>query len=427
VSKFIILCLLGSLVAGGAYIWLNFGDQLLRTEVRVASVEVRLPGTADSVLQAQGYLKSRTQAAIGAKVAGRVSNVFVEEGQTVAKDFILAELEHKDMDRLLDAMRRTVAAMKAGVDAMEASIDKAKLELSEAETNRDQDRRDWDRAEQLLPKKGISPSDHEKAKSKLAASDDRCKSLEAAVRLAHARLEEARARQGEAEDHILETEEQRENYLVKAPFPGTVISKEAEVGESIMPGGMGAASGRGSVITLANLLNLEVETDVKEDYVSRVTKGQKVTVSVDGVPDRRFTGLVRTIIPMGDRAKGTVKVKVHLEDDEVKEVNDLDSEPPKITLFPEMAATVHFMGEGKSAQGGKVDPQIYAPADTIKKDSGGEFVWQVVNEKLKRVSVETGESRDGRVFIQRGLKGGEQVVVNPPANLKEDQSVKIVQ
>ena len=197
------------------------------------------------------------------------------------------------------------------------------------------------------------------------------------------------------------------------------------MGESITPGGMGAASGRGSVVTLANLLNLEVETDVKEDYVGRVKDKQKVHVAVDGVPDRGFTGEVRTIIPMGDRAKGTVKVKVTLNSEEVKEVNDPIAK--KFTLFPEMAATVHFLSEGKEAQGGKVDPQVYAPADAIKKDDNGEFVWQVVNEKVKRVSVETAGSREGRVFIQRGLKGGEQVVINPPATLKEDQSVKVVQ
>jgi RND family efflux transporter MFP subunit len=424
-GKIVMLCLLLALVAAGAYAWINYGEMFLRAEVRVASVEVRPPGVADSVLQAQGYLKSRTQAAIGAKVAGRVSNVFVEEGQTVPKDFVLAELEHRDVDRLLDAMRRSVDAMKASVDAMAASLEKSELELSEAKRTFEQDRRDWDRAEQLLPKKGISAADHEKTKSKWEASNDRCKSLEAAVRLANARLEEAKARQAEAEDRIRETEEQRENYLVKSPFPGTVISKEAEVGESIMPGGMGAASGRGSVVTLANLLNLEVETDVKEDYVGRVRVGQQVNVSVDGVPDRRFTGTVRTIIPMGDRAKGTVKVKVKLSENEVREVNDLNAQ--RFTLFPEMAATVHFMSEGKEAYGGKVEPQIYAPADAIRKDDNGEFVWQVVNQRVKRVSVETGDSRDGRVFIQRGLKGGEQVVINAPTSLKEDLPIKVVQ
>lgn len=445
-SKFIILCLLGGLVAAGAYVWINFGDQLLRTEVRVATVEVRLPGVADSVLAAQGYLKSHTQAAIGAKVAGRVSKIYVEEGMPVEpsddppncadEKGILAELEHQDMDRLWDAMTASLRAMDASLEAMKVSIVKSEAERDEAKSTLDQDERDLARAEQLFRGKGISAAAYEQAQSKHRASRDRWKSLVAAVDLAEARMREATARKDEAAARIKETEQQRENFIIRAPprpkeekdnpnFKWTVISKEAEVGESITPGGMGAASGRGSVVTLANLLNLEVETDVKEDYVGRVKDKQKVQVAVDGVPNRRFTGEVRTIIPMGDRAKGTVKVKVTLNTDEVKEVNDPIAK--KFTLFPEMAATVHFLSEGKEAQGGKVDPQIYAPADAIKKDDNGEFVWQVVNEKVKRVSVETGDSREGRVFIQRGLKGGEQVVVNPPASLKEDVLVKVAQ
>ena len=126
-----------------------------------------------------------------------------------------------------------------------------------------------------------------------------------------------RTRICESHARFHEAEQQRQNLIVRAPFPGIVISKEAEEGESIMPGGMGAASGRGSVVTLADLLHLEVETDVKEDYVSRVKKDQPVSISVDAVPNRRFGGRVRTIIPMGDRAKGTVKVKVRLNEDEV--------------------------------------------------------------------------------------------------------------
>jgi multidrug efflux pump subunit AcrA (membrane-fusion protein) len=435
VSKFIILILLGALVATGVYVWINFGEQLLRTEVRVASVEVRLPGEADSMLKAQGYLKSRTQAAIGAKVAGRVSKIYVEEGESVFPGAKLAELEHDDMEALLRAMDASLKAMNASLDSMLVSVEKSERELDEAKTNLDQDQRDLERAVQLLSKNAISAADREKAESKRRASNDRYRSLEAAVKLAKTRLTESEARQLESEARKEETKKQIENFIVKAPplpegadpdkFQWTVISKEAEVGESITPGGMGASSGRGSVVTLANLLNLEVETDVKEDYVARVRERQQVTVAVDGVPDRRFTGTVRTIIPMGDRAKGTVKVKVKLNDDEVKDVNDLVAK--RFTLFPEMAATVHFLSEGKEAQGGKVDPQVYAPVAAVQKDDNGEFVWHVVGEKVKRISVESGESREGRVLIQRGLKGGEQVVINPAATLKEDQSVKVVQ
>jgi multidrug efflux pump subunit AcrA (membrane-fusion protein) len=424
-----------ALAAGGAYAWTQFGDRLLRPEVRVAAVEVRVPGTADSVLAAQGYLKSRTQAAIGAKVAGRVSKIYVEEGESVRPRDALAELEHEDMKALLEAMDASLKAMNASMEAMRVSIVKAEAEKAEAKTQLDQDERDLVRAEQLFRGKGLSSAELERAQSKRQASADRYRSLEASLDLAEARLVEADARQVEAEARKRETQEQIQSFIVLAPplpegadpdtFRWTVISKEAEVGESITPGGMGAASGRGSVVTLANLLNLEVETDVKEDYVGRVRVGQHVNISVDGVKDRSFTGTVRTIIPMGDRAKGTVKVKVKLTADEVQEVNDLAAK--RFMLFPEMAATANFLTEGKEAHGGKVDPQLFVPADSVKHDESGAFVWQVVNERITRTSIEIGDTRDGRILVMSGLKGSDQIVVRPPETLKADQLVKVIQ
>lgn len=423
------------ILAAAAFAWKQFGEQLMRQEVRVASIEARVAGVSDSVLAAQGYLKSRTQAAIGAKVAGRVSKIYVEEGESVRPRDPLAELEHEDMKALLQAMDASLSAMTASLNAERVSITKADAELAEAKTTLAQDERDLARAEQLLRGKGISAAEYEKAQSKRQASVDRHRSLEASLDLAKAKLAEADARMLEAQARKLETHEQIQNFIVSAPplpdgadpehFRWTVISKEAEVGESITPGGMGTASGRGSVVTLANLLNLEVETDVKEDFVGRVRVGQQVHVAVDGVKDRRFTGTVRTIIPMGDRAKGTVKVKVKLTDSEVEEVNDLEGK--RFTLFPEMAATAHFLSEGKEAQGGKVEAQIYAPADSVRKDDGGSFVWTVQNGRVKRTRIEIGDATDSRVLIQRGLKGGDTVVVNPPSSLKDDQLVKVIQ
>lgn len=453
-GKLIILCVLGALAGGGAYTWVNYGDQLLRTEVRVASVEVRVPGSGDSVRDAIGYLKSRTQAAIGAKVAGRVSKIYVDEGWPVDPSDekpepmpidpsdekppkgVLALLEHQDMDRLIEAMKASLDALEESLEAMKLSIEKSERERDEARTTLDQDERDLARAKQLFERKGSSAADYERAESKRLASLDRWKSLDIAVKLAEARMREARARRDEANLRIEETKQQRENFIIRAPpkpkeardnpdFTWTVISKEAEVGESITPGGMGAASGRGSVVTLADLLNLEVEADVKEDYVGDIRVGQQVNVAVDAVPDRRFSGTVRTIIPMGDRAKGTVKVKVKLAPAEVKEVNDPVDR--RFTLFPEMAATVHFLREGSEAHGGKVEPQVFAPADAIQQDNDAKFVWQVVDARLKRIAVETGDTHNGRVLIERGLKGGEQVVINPSASLKEDMTVKVVQ
>jgi RND family efflux transporter MFP subunit len=415
---------LAVLIAGGCA-WLLYGGELTRPQVQVALVEARAPGAGDSVLSAQGYLKSEKQAAVGAKVAGRVLKVYVREGQAVGQNHVIAELEHADIDQTLEAMDASRNAADASREAMRLSLDKAKAELAEVESMFQQDERDFARVDQLFKTGQVSDAEHEQAESKRRGSRSRRDSMTAAVAICQARLQEAGARCREAQARYRETEQQRRNLFVHAPFHGIVISKEAEEGESIMPGGMGAASGRGSVVTLADLLHLEVETDVKEDYLGRVKRDQAVSVAVDAVPNRRFGGRVRTIIPMGDRAKGTVKVKVQINAEEVKEVNDPETET--FTLFPEMAATVHFLGEGKTSSSGPVVPLITAPAAAVQADGNTKYVWKVVDERVQRVTIEAEEAKNGRVLVRRGLKGGERLVIEPPANLRDEMRVRVKQ
>jgi len=155
-----------------------------------------------------------------------------------------------------------------------------------------------------------------------------------------------------AEARLKEAEQLRENMFIRAPFDGTVISKDAEVGESILPGGMGEASGRGSAVTIADLENLEVDCDVKEDYINRVQSDQQAEVAVDAVPGKRYRGLVRKVIPMGDRARATIKVKV--------KIIDVD---PK--LFPDMSCTVYFLPESKESDLADDASRTFCPSDAI--------------------------------------------------------------
>jgi HlyD family secretion protein len=322
-------------------------------------------------------------------------------------------------------MKASLEAQDASLEAMRVSLDKSKAELAEMESTTAQDERDLARAAKLYRGKTNSLAEYEAAESKRTASVSRRNAMAAAVAISSARLREAEALHRQSQARFRETGQQRENMYVRAPFAGIVISKEAEEGESIMTGGMGAASGRGSVVTLADLLHLEVETDVKEDYVSRVKKGQTVSVAVAAVPNSRFRGSVRTIIPMGDRAKGTVKVKIRLDVDEVRKVNNPQTQT--FTLFPEMAATVHFQGEGKPVDSGPVTPQIFVPAAAVQSDASGKFVWLCVGDQVKRRSIETGESNGGRTQVLRGLTTGERVVTKPPQDLREDLLVKVAQ
>jgi len=165
-------------------------------------------------------------------------------------------------------------------------------------------------------------------------------------------------------------------------------------------------------VTIADLEHLEVDCDVKEDYISRIKNGQATEVAVDAVPDRRYHGKVRKIIPMGDRARATIKVKV--------EIMDVDER-----LFPDMSATVYFLPDETKETTEPEKRRVFCDNDAIKKDDSGSFVWIVDDEdRVKRQDVKTGPVRDSRTEIIEGLKGDERVII-PPAGIKSGQLVKI--
>ncbi len=358
-----------------------------KPEVRIAIVSLEKGRSADALVVATGYLESRRQARIGARATGRIEIVNVEEGSRVSANDILAVLEHADLDASLSAVKATAA--------------RSRSELLEQDVEIARSRKDLDRAEKAIASKSMTPADYDAARFNHDAAVARKASMEAALALAEARVEEA--------------EQLRENMFVRAPFAGTVISKDAELGESIMPGGMGEASGRGSVVTIADLDHLEVDCDVKEDYISRVKEGQLAEVAVDAVPDFRFKGRVRKIIPMGDRARATVKVRV--------EILDADGR-----LFPEMSSTVYFLSEESDASTKQDQVRIFCPADSIVSADGSSFVWQVTSQdRTQKTAVTAGESRDGRTEILSGLSGGEKIIVKPDKELRDDMLVKTMQ
>lgn len=348
-----------------------------RPEVRTERVVIEQGRSADALVVATGYLESRRQAKIGARAPGRIEVVNVEEGSRVAEDEVLAVLEHADLDASLAATR--------------ATRNRARAELAEQDVLIEQKQRALRRAEELQPSGSITEAEFDTAKFEYDSAVARKASLQAAIELAEARVREA--------------EQLKENMFIRAPFDGTVISKDAEVGESIMPGGMGEASGRGSVVTIADLEHLEVDCDVKEDYISRVESQQSVEVAVDAVPGRRYQGRVRKIIPMGDRARATVKVKV--------EILDADER-----LFPEMSATVYFLSDASSQADESTEPRLFVPADSVVRNDAIEHVWVVDDdERIRLVPITAGTTRDGRTEILDGLDGSETVVVAPADSL----------
>ena len=379
--------LIGGAAAAGFW---TFKDRLFPLPVvKTDSVRIMTLGQAQTELTATGYLESRWQAAVGAKVPGRIANIPVEEGSAVKAGDLLAELEHSDLDAML-ASRKVAVAL-------------AEAEQAEAEFNVQQAERDWARERDIFQRKASTRSVLEQAETDYHAA-------EAVMRARIAAVEAAQSA-------VLEADEAIRNMFIYAPFDGTVVTKDAEKGESIMPGGMGASSGRGSVITLAKLDELEVDTDVKEDYLSQLRKGQPAQVVVDAAPDRRYKGRLREIIPMGDRTRGIVKVKVSILD-------------PDDRLFPELSATVHFLpdqrDDGEANQALKKG--VFLPAAAVQRAGDGSFAWVLENDRVRQVTViVAGKPHEGLVPVTGGVSGGERVVIDPPPELKDGDQVTTVE
>jgi RND family efflux transporter MFP subunit len=357
-----------------------------RTEVRLKGVEVQRGRSADAVVVATGYVESRRQARIGARSPGRINSVTFEEGDRITSGDLLAELDHKDLD--------------ASLAASAASVARAKAALAEQEIVIKQSEADESRAQKLRNTSAISESEYDQLYFSLQSARARRESLKAELLLSEAQHQQA--------------EQMLENMFIRAPFDGTIISKDAEEGESIMPGGMGGTSGRGSVATIADLDQLDVVCDVQEGFISRVSEQQKAEISIDSVPDKKYHGFVRKVIPMGDRARATIKVQVQIE--------DVDA-----LLFPEMSGTVFFLPNAQDLQ---VDdkPRYFCPTSAIDCDPQGDcVVWVVDADKhAKQIKVKVGPDRDGRSEILEGVTGGERVIVNP-TELQDGMLVTVVE
>ncbi|MDX2039358.1 MAG: efflux RND transporter periplasmic adaptor subunit [Isosphaeraceae bacterium] len=377
---------LSLLAVGGYYGWTQYETIRSRPVVSTTVVQAMTSGEASKLLTAKGYLKSRNQAMIGAKVPGRVEQLFIEEGMKVKRGQVLAILEHNDLDAQL-ATRNSM-------------IERARAELLEAEADYDEKRRKAARAERLAVRGTVSSEESEDARAALLKTEARKAALEASIKYQQAM--------------VRETHEALKNMEIVAPFDGTIVRKDSEIGEMITGGGMGSglSIGRSAVATLANLDRMDVETDISENMLARIGIGQPAEISVSAVPEKRYRGRLRQIIPISDRARGTVKVMVEfLEPDE--------------HLFPELVATVHFLPDKdvKSLDNGAI--QRFVLESALFEENGRTCVWVVdAKDRIHKREVEVVVTTDDKARVEAGLDAGELVVDKPTPNLRENEIVK---
>lgn len=338
--------------------------------VRVGLAEATGGGSATGAgISANGYVVARTKASVSSKILGRLAWIGVTEGSRLKEGEIIARLESADYEA-------AALAAKANVASVEAQLAQAK--------------RDLQRAQALRRDNLVSDADLEGAQTKLD--------------VLAAQLGAARAQSDLAKANF-------ENTNVRAPFAGTVLRKDAEVGEIVAPSSAGGGLTRTAIVTMADLQTLEVEVDVNEAYIAQVRNGQGARITLDAYPDTSFTGRVRQVVPTADRQKATVLVKVSI----------LDRDP---RILPEMGAKVVFTArEGATAVAAV--RRVLAPAAAVVRSADGAAVWVVEDGAVRRVSVDVGEARGERLEVRQGLSGGENLVLEPPAGLKDGLKVRV--
>ncbi|MEJ2311802.1 MAG: efflux RND transporter periplasmic adaptor subunit [Gemmatimonadales bacterium] len=340
-------------------------------EIEAATVRVLTPGEASQVLTATGYTYARERASVGAKIIGRVERLLVDEGDRVRRGDTIAVLDSDDLVAELQQRR--------------AALLEARANLADAQ-------RQESRFARLLAEKAIAQAEYD-------AEATRLEVMEAHVAVAEANLANARARLQYA--------------VIRAPIPGVVIERRIEVGEMVAPGGFTTQQATGAIVRIANPESLEVEADINESYISRLSLGQPSVIRVDAVPGREYRGRLRQIVPTADRQRAVVQVKVTIDDRDDR-------------LLPDMSCNVTFLEEESQAESTAVGgPMVVAPQASVLQDADGSHVYVLVDDRVRRIAVELGEEVGDDVEIRSGLSGGERVAVTGFAGLEDGRRVRI--
>jgi RND family efflux transporter MFP subunit len=351
-------------------------------EVEITTVSLIYPSQAYTVLNASGYVVAQRKAAVASKATGRLESLNVEEGTRVKKGQIIARLENADLQEALNQAQAQVNTAKANLAQIEAEIKDAQLKV--------------ERFGQLIQSKIIAQADYDTADARLqqllaakSAALSQIKAAEAGLRAAQVTLDYT---------------------LIKAPFDGVILTKNADIGEVVAPFGS-SINAKAAVVTMADLDSLIVEADVSETNLEKVKKGQPCEIQLDSLPGKRFAGQVHIIVPTADRSKATVLTKVKfLEKDE--------------RVLPEMSAKVAFLTRQTTRE---EKPKVAVPPSTLVSQKGKTWVYRVEKDSVREILVQKGLPLADFIEVLQGLKPGERIVLKPNRNLRDGAKIKIAE
>jgi RND family efflux transporter MFP subunit len=337
--------------------------------VKLTTAVLQKPGQTASSLTASGYVVAQRKASIASKGTGRLVYLGVVEGDKVKKNQVIGQIENDDI--------------KAQLEEAKANLKLNEADLINAENV-------YLREKELLAKGLTSKQIFDQAEANYKRSL-------AAVELAKARIKQI--------------EVALENTFIRAPFDGTVLTKNAEVGEVVAPLGAGTNI-RGAVVTIADMNSLLVEADVSESNIERILVNQDCEIILDAYPEKSYQGFVFKIVPTADRSKATVMVKVGFK--------EYDSR-----VLPEMSAKVSFFTEPVDTSIMNQKPLLVIPVNSIRQENGKFFIFKVVEGSARKFEVTIGQRFDTYFEILSGLKSGDQIIDSLTDKVQDGIKVKI--
>jgi len=370
-------------LAAGVWLVLSRPSGLAVRTVMAQTISSR--GANASVLDATGYVTARRQATVSAQITGTLTEVLIEEGDHVKLGQVLGRLDDT-------AQRASLAQAQAQLHSAQALLAQYEAQLAQSE-------RDVRRAEDLVERKLVSQQTVEQARTQVSTQAAQLQGQRKQIDLATANVRSAQVQLGYC--------------TVRAPFTGVVIAKAAQVGEIVSPLSAGGGFTRTGIGTIVDMDSLEVEVDVNEAYINRVQPGQPVDSVLNAYPDWKIPSHVIAIIPTADRSKATVKVRIGLD---LKDAR----------IVPDMGVRVSFLDDKKPAAQSEPQPRgVLVPTTAVRKEGDTDIVFVLKDRKALRRSVTLGSTLGDSRQVLTGVSAGDAVIVDAPAELKDDAPVTV--
>ena len=392
------------LVVGGAGWFWTQRTQAATVRTAVVTNTAGAGASPGSVLDASGYVTARRRATVSSKVTGKVVEVLVEEGQTVRRGQVLARLDD--------------AQIRAGLDVARAQLEAARRAAAEDQARLKEAQLTQTRLNQLVKDQVVGRAEVDSAN--------------AAVESLTARIELARQQVQVAESQVRAIETDLVDMVVRAPFDGVAISKDAQPGEMVSPVSAGGGFTRTGICTIVDMSSLEIEVDVSESYINRVRPGQPVEAVLDAYPQWRIPAHVITMVPSADRQKATVRVRIGFAPStgsgQARSTSsgqgDKQALDPRI--LPDMGVKVSFFDDKDAAATQSEAPRIklMMPKGAVRTADGTTYVFVLNGDRVERRAIKIGNAPGDQIEVLSGLSAGDRVVVEGPDSLVDGARVK---